>query len=239
MRNIDLYAIHYDRPSRQPAPFGGISKEFVCGLDDCVGDNISALKTYADMRAPYWVWKNRNDLDIIGFQGYRKFLDFSVRSTPRWHDVSIDVFRKYQKWLSETDGQYIQELLAQYDIVVAPSFNCSYNIDMAEDFRRSRSSADWDITEYTLMHDGVYNTHTPFIRPMHFVTRAAVFNRFMEWWWPLAETIRSNIMSEDAVDTAYVSRPMAYISERMYSLWLDQSKLSIVEVPLLNCWEAT
>ena len=86
-----------------------------------------------------------------------------------------------------------------------------------------------------LGHAGIF---TRFIRPMHFVTRASVFNRFMEWWWPLAEEIRSRIKSEDVKDLPYLARPMAYISERMYSLWLDSSGLSMVEVPLLQCWEA-
>ena len=84
----------------------------------------------------------------------------------------------------------------------------------------------------------MFNLHTPSIRPMHFVTRAAVFDRFMEWWWPIAEDIRGRIKSEDVRDLTYLARPMAYISERMYSLWLDASKLSFVEVPLLQCWEA-
>ena len=240
MRKIEIYAIHYDTPSRQQAPFGGISKEFVCGRDDMTGDNIVNLGTYADMRAPYWIWKNRDDYDIIGFHGYRKFLDFfkpPEYGTPRWHDVNLTLFREYQKWLVDdpVGAQHIQELLAQHDIIVAPAFDCSYNVDMVEDFRRSRSPADWKIVEGKL---SMFNLHTPFIRPMHFVTRAAVFNRFMEWWWPIAEDIRGRIKSEDVRDLTYLARPMAYISERMYSLWLDASKLSFVEVPLLQCWEA-
>lgn len=234
MRKIEIYAINHDHPGRQPAVVGGISKEFVCGRDDRVSDGIPDLTTYADMRAPYWIWKNRDDLDIIGFHGYRKFLDFVAHlKHPKWYDISPTEFRQYQAWLASHDGGFIQELLAQYDIIVAPAFNCSYNIDMAEDFRRSRSSADWDVVEAELTTSGM---HTSFIRPMHFVTRASVFQRYMEWWWFHAERIRSLIKSEDALNPAYISRPMAYISERMYSLWLDRSKLSFVEVPLLNCW---
>ena len=60
-----------------------------------VGDNIVNLGTYADMRAPYWIWKNRDDYDIIGFHGYRKFFDFfkpPEYGTPVWwHDVEFDI----------------------------------------------------------------------------------------------------------------------------------------------------
>lgn len=87
---------------------------------------------------------------------------------------------------------------------------------------------------YTL---GEY-AHTKHIYPMHFVTRAPVFNRFMEWWWPRAEEIRARIKSIDVHDPAYLRRPMAYLSERIFSMWLDHSGLSMVEVPLLRCWDA-
>src|SRR5208282_3952235 len=100
MRKIELYAINYDHPERQPAPYGGISKEFVCGLDDRTGVGIPDLETYADYRAPYCIWKNRDDLDIIGFHGYRKFLDFyqpQEYGLSRWYDVDLTLFRDYQK----------------------------------------------------------------------------------------------------------------------------------------------
>jgi len=241
MRKIELYAINHDMPGYKPSPYGGISKEFICGLDDRSGDGIPDLQTYADMRAPYWIWRNRADLDIIGFHGYRKFLDFNSQRKPYWYEVPLDEFQAYQKWLSEYSGRYIQELLAQYDMIVAPAFDCSYNVNMAEDFRRSRSPADWGVVEDVLGGEAqwkLFDFHTSFIRPMHFVTRAPVFYRFMDWWWPCAEEIRSRIRSLDARDAAYLHRPMAYISERMYSLWLDQSRLTFIEVPLMICWGA-
>ena len=30
---------------------------------------------------------------------------------------------------------------------------------------------------------------------------------------------------------------MAYVMERVYTLWLEKSGLSIKEVPMLHCWE--
>ena len=82
MRKIEIYAINHKCPERCQVLYGGISHEFICGQSDRIGDNIAHLETYADMRAPYWIWKNRDDLDIIGFQGYRKFLDFLSPHVP-------------------------------------------------------------------------------------------------------------------------------------------------------------
>jgi hypothetical protein len=240
MRKIELYAIdHISRQKRIRPIFGGISKCFICGLDDLEGIGISTFETYADMRAPYWIWKNRDDLDIIGFHGYRKFLDFrNILKAPGWFDVGIGDFRAYQDWLTQSDGVYIQWLLSQYDIIVTSPFDCSYNGNIAEDFRISRSYADWKIFEDVMPYTAGEYYRTRHIYPMHFVTRASVFNRFMEWWWPRAEEIRSRIKSIDTYDPAYRVRPMAYISERIFSMWLDHSGLSTVEVPLLICWNA-
>ena len=238
MRKIELYAINHV-PSGRDRIYGSISKEFVCGYDDRQGKQISKLETYADMRAPYWIWKNRDDLDIIGFHGYRKFLDFrNILAAPGWFDVGLGDFREYQKWLAEYDGEYIRRLLSQYDIVVAHPFDCSYNGDIGQDFRRSRSLADWLIFENVMPYTPGEYVKTKHIYPMHFVTRAPVFNRFMEWWWPRAEEMRARIKSIDVHDPAYLRRPMAYLSERIFSMWLDHSGLSMVEVPLLRCWDA-
>jgi len=239
MRKIELYAINYKCPERSQVLYGGISHEFICGQSDRIGDNIAHLETYADMRAPYWIWKNRDDLDIIGFHGYRKFLDFTPPHTnPTWIEVSLADFHRYQKWLSEYDGESIRWLLSQYDLIVTTPFDCSYNGNIGEDFRRSRSVADWEIFENVMPYTSMEYIVTKHIYPMHFVTRVPVFNRFMEWWWPRAEEIRSRIKSIDVHDAAYAKRPMAYISERIFSMWLDHSGLSIFKVPLLICWEA-
>ena len=240
MRNIELYAINYDHGGRHVfVPFGGISKSFVCGKDDRVGDGIPNLETYADMRAPYWIWKNRDDLDIIGFHGYRKFLDFrNILKAPIWCEVGVGDFRVYQEWLAAYNGEYIQWLLSQYDIIVTSPFDCSYNGNIGEDFRISRSPADWKVFEDVMPYTAGEYYRTRHIYPMHFVTRAPVFNRFMEWWWPRAEEIRSRIRSIDVHDAAYAARPMAYLSERMFSMWFDHSGLSMFKVPLLQCWDA-
>ena len=240
MRKIELYAIDYNRPGRRvmQGSWGGISRQFVAGLDDMIGDNISVLETYADMRAPYWIWKNRDDLDIIGFHGYRKLLSFIPHGEPKWLDVSLDEFRKYQEWLSKWDGAHIQWLLSQYDIIVTTPFDCSYNGDIGEDFRRSRSHDDWTVFEDVMPYTKMEYMYTKHIYPMHFVTRAPVFNRFMEWWWPRAEEMRSRIKSIDVQDPAYKQRAMAYLSERIFSMWLDKSGLSLFKVPLVRCWDA-
>ena len=41
----------------------------------------------------------------------------------------------------------------------------------------------------------------------------------------------------DSTNEEYKKRPMAYVMERVYSLWLENSGLAIKEVPLLHCWE--
>ena len=99
--------------------------------------------------------------------------------------LNLTLFREYQKWLADDllRCPIYSGLLAQYDIIVTPAFDCSYNVDMGKTFvgrgllrigRFSRRKS-YMLGEFS---------HTAIYSPMHFVTRAAVFNRFMEWWWP-------------------------------------------------------
>ena len=46
-------------------------------IGDDTGDNISDKnRTYCEMTAQYWAWKNVKDVDYIGFCHYRRFFNY-------------------------------------------------------------------------------------------------------------------------------------------------------------------
>lgn len=104
---------------------------------------------------------------------------------------------------------------------------------MAEDYRRSRSADDWEALAGALAHRGLREVGetTPFIRPMHFVCADQVFCRFMEFWDSVRREIEPKVKSTGP-------RAFAYLSERIFSLWLDNSHWRIKTFPLLICWDA-
>lgn len=233
---MDLWSINHAKAATPTGIYSGITREFVVGVDD----KIDQLRNdYCDMRAPYTVWKHTPVPPIIGFHGYRKHINFRDEAVHQgWRDTDLITFRNYQKWLSEQPGVTFNKLLIEHDILVVEPFNCGYNVGMAKDFALSRSENDWDALEAVMAEHGDFNFDTHFIRPMHFVCRDYVFCRWMRFWDKVRLELEPLILSEDAVTEDYPKRAMAFLSERIFSLWLDSTTLRVKEFPLLRCWDA-
>jgi hypothetical protein len=161
------------------------------------------------------------------------------RAFEGWHDSPLNTFKDYQRWLSEEPASHFSKLLIVADILTVAPFNCGYNGGMAKDFALSRSENDWEALEAVMNEHGEFNFDTNFIRPMHFVCRDYVFHRWMRFWDKVRQELEPLILSEDAVTPEYPSRAMAFLSERIWSLWLDSTMLRVKEFPLLRSWEAT
>ena len=220
---------------RQPA--GPVIVPFVCEADDLPG------QAYADFRALYYMWRYGARYNFIGFMGVRKYILFSpfiVNANPshlaNWWDATKQDFDGYRAALAKWDGASILPLLATHDMIVTPPFDVSYNGDVLMDFATSRSHHDAFALRRALAHRGV-ETFSRRIYPYIFVTRWSVFDRFMKFAWPLAQELEPLCKGKDSINEAYKKRPMAYVLERAFSLWLENSGLYYTELPILNCWK--
>jgi hypothetical protein len=233
---FDFWSINHAKKETPTGVYSGITKEFVIGVDD----KIDPLrKDYCDMGAPYTIWKHTPVPPIIGFHGYRKQLNFRDELVHQgWFDTDLLTFREYQRWLAAQPGVTFNKLLVEHDILVVEPFDCKHNNGMAEDFALTRSENDWEALEAVMNEHGEFNFDTNFIRPMHFVCRDYVFHRWMRFWDKVRQELEPLILSEDAVTPEYPSRAMAFLSERIWSLWLDSTMLRVKEFPLLRCWDA-
>jgi len=203
---------------------------------------------YADFCALYEVWLGYTQLgtppEIIGFFGYRKYLApipfdhgedwIKPAHAPDWYQCSKEDFDEYRQMMAEFDGSDIKRLLAQYDILQAPPFPVD---NLFNDFTRSRSRHDshllWDAACAYFANVHPANKIYPYL----FITRWSVFDRMMREMEPLRLELHGHTVGADSTNEEYIKRPMAYVMERVYSLWLENSGLSIREVPLLHCWE--
>lgn len=233
---FDFWSINHAKKETPTGVYSGITKEFVIGVDD----KIDPLrKDYCDMGAPYTIWKHTPVPPIIGFHGYRKQINCRDELVHQgWFDTDLLTFREYQRWLAAQPGVTFNKLLVEHDILVVEPFDCKHNGGMAKDFALSRSENDWEALEAVMNEHGEFNFDTNFIRPMHFVCRDYVFHRWMRFWDKVRQELEPLILSEDAVTPEYPSRAMAFLSERIWSLWLDSTMLRVKEFPLLRCWDA-
>ena len=235
---IELFVCDYnERAGDDRQPIGSIIAPFVCELDDPPGQD------YADFRALYNVWL-RGDGDIVGFMGCRKYIYFDhlfaglIRQghSDNWLDCDKESFYAYREELAKWDGAQILPLMATHDMIVTPPFDVSRNGDIMMDFAVSRSHKDAHALTQVLRSRGVY-TVSKKVYPYIFITRWSVFDRFMKFAWSIAQELEPLCKGVDSTNDAYKSRPMAYVLERAFSLWLEGSGLSYIELPIVNCWE--
>ena len=243
---IELYTTDYRR--RDYSPAGGIVKSFVVG-EDC-GNVLPG--TYGDMRTQHWVWQNRHEIDIVGFQHYRKHFNFATPADWMTNPVygqgglSFEHFRDYQRWLNDWSGDTIVEMLGVCDVIVTNPFDVSYNENDTIDFCRTRSGSDWAMLVQVMERHFAgfdYRMHKITCHNM-FIMKAKLFREYMEFWWHVCQELRP-LVTGDGGDTLYKSRMMAVLSERIFNLWLHwrpqwhgvvKKQLKVLTCPMVVCW---
>lgn len=200
--------------------------------------------TYADFNALEYTWVSGQKYERIGFFGRRKYLLYEGSDVPKaptpwgpegWFDATAPAFDRYRNWLAEWDGAEMRQELAMFDVVVTPPWRLG-ETELMRDFATSRSVHDAAVLNHALRARGV-DTFSQKIYPYIFITRWSVFDRFMQFAMPLARQLEPHCKGEDSTNEAYKQRPMAYVLERAFSLWLEKSGLSFTVRPILNCWE--
>jgi hypothetical protein len=184
--------------------------------------------------------------DYVGFFGYRKYLWMPrwfhafdppphCDHAPGWVHVSKIHFDIYRFWLSKWDGEPIKEMLKQYDIIQSAPYY--YETDGVEDFRRhSGSRADGFALEEVTRRHGWYNPDVYQNWPNFLmITHWPIYTQMVADITPLMLELNERRSGEGS--SGYLARPMIYMLERLYPLWLTKSKYNFLEVPLLHCRE--
>ncbi|HVN34368.1 MAG TPA: DUF4422 domain-containing protein [Casimicrobiaceae bacterium] len=129
-RRIGLYAVGH-RPERMPA-IPGIRRILAgaggqqSGLDpgiarDDVGESIAHRNSVcSEMTAIYWVWKNVNDLDAVGFCHYRRYFDFRTSVWQPERETHVRSARQLQRYSPRfVNAAVIDRHLDEEAIIVA------------------------------------------------------------------------------------------------------------------------
>ena len=126
-------------------------------------------------------------------------------------------------------------MLKHHKVVVTPPF--IVRDGMAKDFRRSRSAADWFSLEALMGPSFDYDTQ--YIHGTFWVMQRETFQEFMRFWWYIIEQLVPRLGTDDNHDKSYRHRDVAFLSERIASLWIQRhaDTLKPSEMPLLVSWD--
>lgn len=202
-------------------------------IRDNTGDNISLKnKSYCELTALYWAWKNTSD-DISGLVHYRRYF-------VTWTGYVLKLLTgKNCCFLSP---KQIRQGLGKCDIIVSTishdwnkkmpiidSFSISHN---RRDMLAAREGISELFPEYLQTFDDVIMTGELFYPANMFIARREILESYCAWLFPVLQYV------EDRIDISayddYQKRVFGFISERLLYVWIRHNNLRVMERHVIN-----
>ncbi|MBR0289309.1 MAG: DUF4422 domain-containing protein [Selenomonadaceae bacterium] len=200
-------------------------------IGDNTGDNISDLNLYLnEVTALYWMWKNTNHT-TIGLAHYRRF--FTESNSSKF---------SYEKILTQDAAL---KILQDYDIIVL------FHRDVKNQHEIIESDCSVELTklgesiikkyllkvqpDYLEAFDYVLGSPT-FYKCHMFITRRDVFDAYCKWLFSFIIDATKEALQTTPLKnfTGKPRRLIAYLAERLFSVWLIKNHLRIKELNIME-----
>lgn len=250
MKNIKIY-ISYHRDLYFPAhshlyPIQvGVAlecDEINTTYKDNVGiDNISTLnKSYCELTAQYWVWKNQ-DADYYGFFHYKRYLSFIKKGQSPY----IIRKRPTEKTLTKLgyDCTHMQKIIESADVIVPVPEDM--HISVYERYLQApyHHKCDIDIVsdiitekypEYINSRDTYFNGSNNYFGNI-FIMKSELFNDYCTWLFDILSEY--NRRKDVAYCTEQEMRVSGFLGERLLGVYITKLKTdaaNILELPRVH-----
>ncbi len=227
-------------PLLQPIQAGAAlsEEEFPGFLHDNTGDNISALnRTYCELTAQYWAWKNF-DSDYYGFFHYRRYLypDLKEKRPYRLEkDLSPETLRRLR-------FDAFSDLIPQYDMILPiPE---EMHVTVREHYAHAPFHHPEDLTTAESIVRSLWPSYVPAMETYLsqtslyfgniFIMRKPMFQNYCSWLFPiLAEFERETDLSSRSPQE---KRAPGYLAERLLGIYATYTRehLTILELPRVH-----
>ncbi len=195
-------------------------------LTDFTGKNISDKnKTYCELTGVYWVWKNIDDIDNVGFVHYRRYFTF--------HPVS-----KNKKYFVNSNS--IIKLLNNFDFIVPKKFwwgkrnlidKYSLGFGLKKDLDATREVILKLYPNYVQTFDYVLKTNNAFYMNMY-ITNKILSNNYSNWLFSILFELEKQIdLSGYSIQQ---SRVFGYLSEILLNVYIKHNKFRIKHMQVVN-----
>lgn len=212
------------------------SKRFEKMICDNTGDNISSKnKSYCELTAQYWAWKN-TDAEYYGFFHYRRYLSFKCEYSISKNNYNIKPYITFNKLSNELlDELYFNEknmenIIRKYD-VIAPlkeRNNCSV-------YEQYKTSEFHKIEDLDTIIQIIKEKYPDYVDAMNiylnsndmyycnmFIMKREIFNSYCNWLFSiLDEHEKLRDLSDYSVDEYRVS---GFLGERLFGIYYTYIK---------------
>lgn len=257
--NIKLYVVCHkpsyvpENPYLYPIQVGVelAEKPLASMLHDNVGENISDRnKTYCELTAQYWAWKNE-EADYYGFFHYRRYMAFDPKldKDDGWGNIAYDRITEDAIKELKLNPETMKEIITQYDVISVQGrryprikkggrpMDVYHEYGVAEFQHRK----DLDITlkilgekypEFKAIADEYMKSAVVHECNM-FIMKKEIYHQYCEWLFDIL------FEAEKQIDMTWYSveeyRVMGYLAERLcgiyYTYLKKQTSIKACELP--------
>ena len=207
-------------------------------IHDNTGDNISAKnRSYCELTAQYWAWKNC-DAEYIGFFHYRRFL-YPRKNEKRPYRIEKTPELELLKRLEYED---FSECIREYELI-AP-----IGEDMHVPIREHYANAPYHHKEdMDLVEEIVRKNHPEMAEAMEtylsgtvsyfgniFIMKQNLFKEYCGWLFPILEEYDRR--SDKTGYSVQELRVNGYLAERLFGVWMTyiRPKVRAIELPRVH-----
>ncbi|HBT0026865.1 TPA: DUF4422 domain-containing protein [Klebsiella pneumoniae] len=207
--------------------------EIGCPGDD-TGDNISFKNPfYCELTAHYWVWKNEELADYVGFMHYRRHLNFSEKQTfseDTWGVVNHPCIDEEYEKIFGLNEETIQRCVEGIDILLPKKWSVTAagsknNYDHYErgeylhirDYQAAIAIVEKLYPEYSTAIKSFNDASDGYYTNM-FVMRKDIFVDYSEWLFSILDNLEDAISMNNF--NAQEKRVIGHIAERLFNIYI-------------------
>lgn len=199
---------------------------FTSTADD-TGDNISNKnKTYCELTALYWMWKNDRDSDYLGLCHYRRYFAGKRFGNKKGRILSGEAI---QKIFESNPNAVIVPKKRNYlwDTLYSHYANThdAAHLDIARQIVKERCP------EYTAAFDRTMKRHKAHMFNMFIMSRELT-DKYCEWLFDILDEAEKRIDTSEM--SAFDARLFGRVSELLFNVWLNKTQAKCVAVGYVN-----
>ena len=200
---------------------------------DNEGENISTKnKSFCELTALYWAWKNLKYPNYVGLCHYRRFFDFStIKKNNTLEEISENYFL-------ENFNNYIFEdhIIQGFDIILSKPLTKTRSL--FSHYSKSHRNEDFDV-----LHATINELYPDYINSFHKImnknNKLSPFNMFIAnqeflfnystWLFTILEAVEKRISISE---NQYQQRVIGFMSERLLNVYVYHHNLKVKYLPV-------
>lgn len=217
------------------------SEHFDGMLRDDSGDNISSRnRSYGEMTAQYWAWKN-DDADYYGFFHYRRLLSFSENKYPvsRFEEVEEEYLSDKNLQKLNLTKENMREIINGYDIITSSPVRLkNLRISFKNNYKQYTAAKYQHHEDIDLLLELIKEKTPQYYKQAcryffdipygyfcnMFIMKKELFREYCEWVFPLLDEFeKRRDYSNYSIDG---ERLCGYLGERLFGIFYETKKRS-------------